>query len=158
YVIHGSRDRTTALFQPPDAMTGLHADADPISALQAALEGSYVIGRELGGGAMARVFVATETAFGRDVVVKVLRPELAAGFSVERFKREIAVAAKLQHPSIVPVLSAGEAGGFLYYTMPFVDGESLAERLARLGELPISVVLRVLRDVADALAYAHAQG
>jgi len=104
---------------------------------------------------MSRVFVATETAFGRKVVVKVLKPELAEGVSVERFKREIAVAAKLQHPHIVPLLSAGQQDGVLYYTMPFVDGESLRQRLEREIELPVPDVVRMLREIAAALAYAH---
>ena len=107
---------------------------------------------------MARVFLAHETALGRRVVVKVLSPTLAAGVSADRFRREILLVAKLQHPHIVPVHAAGELGGLPYFTMPFVDGESLRARLAREGELPISEVLRLLRDVASALAYAHAQG
>jgi tRNA A-37 threonylcarbamoyl transferase component Bud32 len=107
---------------------------------------------------MARVFLAHETALGRRVVVKVLSPTLAAGVSADRFRREILLVAKLQHPHIVPVHAAGELGGLPYFTMPFVEGESLRARLAREGELPISEVLRLLRDVASALTYAHAQG
>ncbi len=107
---------------------------------------------------MARVFLAHETALGRRVVVKVLSPTLAAGVSADRFRREILLVAKLQHPHIVPVHAAGELGGLPYFTMPFVEGESLRARLTREGELPISEVLRLLRDVASALAYAHAQG
>jgi serine/threonine-protein kinase len=118
----------------------------------------YTIERELGGGGMARVFLAHETALGRRVVVKVLSPTLAAGVSADRFRREILLVAKLQHPHIVPVHAAGELGGLPYFTMPFVEGESLRARLAREGELPISEVLRLLRDVASALTYAHAQG
>jgi tetratricopeptide (TPR) repeat protein len=106
---------------------------------------------------MSRVFVADETAFGRKVVVKVLPPDLAAGVSVDRFKREIQVAARLQHPHIVPVLSAGESDGFPFYTMPFVEGSSLRARLAT-GGLSISEVVGVLREVARALAYAHERG
>ncbi|MFI5242320.1 MAG: protein kinase [Gemmatimonadales bacterium] len=123
--------------------------------LQASLGANYTIERELGGGGMSRVFVATETTLGRTVVVKVLPPELAHAVSVERFRREIAMAAKLQHPHIVPLLTAGETDGLPYYTMPFIDGESLRARLARIGELPLEDVVRVLRDVAGALAYAH---
>jgi len=104
---------------------------------------------------MSRVFAATETALGRSVVVKVLPPDLAAGVSTERFKREIAVAARLQHPHIVPLLSAGEMDGVPYFTMPFVQGESLRVRLARRGELPVSESVRILREIASALAYAH---
>ena len=107
---------------------------------------------------MSRVFTATETALGRSVVVKVLPPDLAAGVSTERFKREIAVAARLQHPHIVPLLSAGEMDGVPYFTMPFVQGESLRVRLARRGELPVSESVRILREIASALAYAHEHG
>src|SRR3972149_4478013 len=104
--------------------------------LQASLGRAYTIERELGGGGMSRVFVADETALGRKVVVKVLPPDLAAGVSVDRFKREIQMAARLQHPHIVPVLSAGEIAGLPYYTMPFVDGSSLRARLPE-GPLPL---------------------
>jgi serine/threonine-protein kinase len=107
---------------------------------------------------MSHVYVAEERAFGRQVVVKVLRDDLTEGASAERFKREIALLAKLQHPHIVPLLSAGEEGGTLYYTMPFVEGESLRQRLDQQGELPIADVMRVLREVAAALAYAHKRG
>jgi tRNA A-37 threonylcarbamoyl transferase component Bud32/tetratricopeptide (TPR) repeat protein len=127
-------------------------------ALQAALGPAYTIERELGGGGMSRVFVALETAFGRQVVVKVLPPELAAGLSADRFRREIQLAARLQHPHIVPVLAAGEAGDVLYYTMPFVAGESLRSRLRRAGELPVPLALRLLTEVTRALAYAHRHG
>jgi serine/threonine-protein kinase len=126
--------------------------------LQHSLGDAYRIERELGGGGMSRVFVALETSLGRRVVVKVLLPELAAGVSVERFRREIHLAAQLQHPHIVPLLSAGESEGLPYFTMPFVDGESLRARLLRERELPIPEASRVLRDVASALAYAHARG
>ncbi len=107
---------------------------------------------------MSRVFVAEETALGRKVVIKVLPPETAAQVSFERFKREILLAAKLQHPHIVPLLTAGESDGLPYFTMPFVDGESLRVRLARHGELPVNTATRILREVASALAYAHEHG
>ena len=126
--------------------------------LQAALGETYSIERELGGGGMSRVFLATEIALGRRVVIKVLPPELAAGLSVDRFRREIQLAASLQHPHIVPVLAAGAAGGLLYYTMPMVEGESLRARLTHQGELPVGQAIRILRDVADALACAHERG
>jgi serine/threonine-protein kinase len=126
--------------------------------LQSSLGNTYTLDRELGGGGMSRVFTAHETALGRRVVVKVLPPELAAGVSTERFKREIAVAARLQHPHIVPLLSAGEMDGVPYFTMPFVEGESLRVRLARRGELPVSESVRILREIASALAYAHEHG
>ena len=104
---------------------------------------------------MSRVFVAEERALGRRVVIKTLLPEMAAGVSVERFKREITLAARLQHPHIVPLLAAGDSDGLLWYTMPLVEGESLRERLAR-SPLPLDDALRILRDVALALEYAHA--
>ena len=127
--------------------------------VQAALGGAYTIRHELGGGGMSRVFVADEAALGRTVVVKVLRPELAEGLSAERFKREVRLAARLQHPHVVPLLAAGALdGGVLYYTMPFVEGESLRARLEREGALPVADAIGVLRDVASARAAAHARG
>jgi serine/threonine-protein kinase len=126
--------------------------------LQATLGTAYSIDRELSGGGMSRVFVATETALGRTVVIKVLSPDLAEGLNADRFRREIQFAARLQHPHIVPLLAAGESGGLPYFTMPFIQGESLRERLVSRGELPISDATRVLREVASALAYAHADG
>ena len=126
--------------------------------LQAALGSAYTVERELGGGGMSRVFVAEENALRRKVVVKVLPTELFAGVSLERFNREILVAARLQHPHIVPVLAAGEMNGIPYYTMPFVEGESLRARLARGVAVPITEVVALLRDVAKALAYAHERG
>jgi TolB-like protein/tRNA A-37 threonylcarbamoyl transferase component Bud32/tetratricopeptide (TPR) repeat protein len=107
---------------------------------------------------MSRVFLATENALGRQVVIKVLPPALAEGVSSARFTQEIRVAARLQHPHIVPLLSAGEALDVPWFAMPFVEGESLRERLKRSGELPVSDVLRILREVAGALAYAHGRG
>jgi len=126
--------------------------------LQATLGDAYAIERELGGGGMSRVYVAQDVALRRLVVVKVLPPDLAAGVNVERFAREVRLAARLQHPHIVTVHSAGVSNGLPYYTMPFVDGETLRERLARGGALPVGEALRLLRQVADALAYAHRQG
>jgi eukaryotic-like serine/threonine-protein kinase len=107
---------------------------------------------------MSRVFVAREAALGRDVVIKVLPPEMAAGVSIERFKREIAVAAKLQQANIVPLLAAGDADGLPYYVMPYVRGESLRARLARDGELPVADAIGILREVARALSNAHEHG
>ncbi|HEY0241752.1 MAG TPA: serine/threonine-protein kinase, partial [Gemmatimonadaceae bacterium] len=122
------------------------------------ISGSYAIERELGGGGMSRVFLATETQLDRKVVIKVLPENVAAGISAERFRREIQLAAKLQHSHIVPVLTAGEVLGRPYFTMPFIDGESLRQRLDRVGELPLAEALRLLREVASALAYAHKHG
>ncbi len=127
--------------------------------LQATLGDSYRLERELGGGGMGRVFVAEETTLERKVVVKVLPPEMGRSMSADRFRREIQLAAKLQHPHIVPLLAAGATPeGMLYYTMPYIEGDSLRRRLTRAGELPIPEALRILRQVVDALAYAHARG
>ena len=129
--------------------------------LNRSLSGAYHIERELGGGGMSRVFLAEERALGRRVVVKVLSPELSHELSAERFAREVRLSARLQHPNIVPVLTAGAAAEVPYYTMPFIEGESLRTRLARVppGErLPRPQAIAVLRDVARALAYAHELG
>ena len=126
--------------------------------LTVAFSGTYTIERELSGGGMSRVFLATERSLGRQVVVKVLPNELTAQISIERFRREIAVAAQLQHPHIVPLLAAGEVDGLPYFTMPYVKGDSLRARIARHGELPTSDAVRVLREVASALAFAHDGG
>jgi tetratricopeptide (TPR) repeat protein len=126
--------------------------------LQSSLGTQYRLERELGGGGMSRVFLAEESALGRKVVIKLLPPELAAVLSADRFQREVRLAAALQHPHIVPLLAAGSAGDILYYTMPFVEGESLRARLAREHELPVPEAVRLLREVVDALAYAHRQG
>src|SRR5438067_1088656 len=107
---------------------------------------------------MSRVFTAEERALGRRVVVKVLSPDLAAGVSAERFKREIQLTARLQHPHIVPILSAGDADGLPYYTMPFVEGESLRVRLLRTGAMSVADAASILRDVARALEFAHEKG
>ena len=126
--------------------------------LTAALVDRYVIERELGSGGMATVYLAEDVKHHRQVAVKVLRPELAAVLGAERFLREIEIAANLTHPHILPLYDSGEADGFLYYVMPYIEGESLRDRLARERELPISEALRLLRDVADALDYAHQRG
>lgn len=126
--------------------------------LQAALAPSYTLERELTGGGMSRVFVATDTTLGRKVVIKVLPPELAAGVNHERFRREIQVAAQLQHPHIVPLLSAGEQHTLIWYTMPYIHGLSLREALARGDRFAVKDVLRILHEVAEALEYAHGMG
>ncbi|HQR18607.1 MAG TPA: serine/threonine-protein kinase, partial [Gemmatimonadales bacterium] len=123
-------------------------------ALQAVLGGAFTLEAELTGGGMSTVYRARDNALQRSVVVKVLPPELAATVSVERFKREILVSAALQHPHIVPVLTAGEVDGLPFYVMPFIDGESLRARLAR-GPLSVRESVSVLKDVARALSYAH---
>ena len=134
------------------------SDAMLQSEVQAALGDQFTIERELPRGGMSRVFVATENALHRRVVIKVLAPELAATLSAERFKREIGLAARLQHPHIVPLLSAGLAGAHLYYTMPFVDGESLRQRMDRERPMAFPDISTILEAVARALAYAHDEG
>lgn len=134
---------------------------DPLSltdALQEVLGEEFQVTGELGGGGMSRVFVAHDTRLDRKVVVKVLSADLAAAVSVDRFEREILVAAGLQHPNIVSVISAGEADGLPYFIMPFVEGESLRKRLSRDGALPIGETVSILRDIARALEYAHGKG
>jgi eukaryotic-like serine/threonine-protein kinase len=126
--------------------------------VQAALAGTYVVERGLADGGNAHLFVATEIALGRRVALKVLRPELRAAIDATRFRREIQLAAGLMHPNIVPILTAGEAAGFLYYTMPFVEGRSLRALLERHQEVAIGDVMSLLHDVARALAYAHSRG
>lgn len=126
--------------------------------LQQMLGATYTLDRELGGGGMSRVFIATESALGRKVVVKVLPPDVAAEVKVERFKREIQFLARLTHPHIVPLLAAGGEGGLFYYVMPFVQGQSLRTRIIHRGELPVAQVVRTLREVASALAFAHENG
>ena len=122
------------------------------------LGSAYELKRELGGGGMSRVFLAHDRSLGRDVAVKLLLPELAAGISIERFRREIALAARLQHPNIVTVLTAGEVNGLPYFTMPFVRGESLRALLERGERVEIRRAIRILRDVGCALARAHEEG
>ncbi|MEI2719883.1 MAG: serine/threonine-protein kinase [Gemmatimonadales bacterium] len=125
--------------------------------LQAHLGDAFRIERELGGGGMSRVFLATEVRLARSVAIKVLSPELAQGINAERFEREILLAASLQQANIVPVLAAGDVAGLPYFTMPFVEGESLRNRI-RGGGIPIADVIAILRDVTKALAYAHTRG
>jgi len=129
-----------------------------IDILQSALAPGYTLERELTGGGMSRVFVATDVTLARKVVVKVLPPELAAGVNHERFRREIQVAAQLQHPHVVPLLSAGEQESLIWYTMPFINGESLREAVARGQHFSVKEVVRIMRDVAEALDYAHGLG
>jgi eukaryotic-like serine/threonine-protein kinase len=128
------------------------------TALAAALRGRYLIERELGRGGMATVYLARDAKHDRFVALKVLHPDLAATLGVDRFQREIRIAARLQHPHILSLYDSGETVGQLWFTMPYVEGETLRERLRSQGELPISEAVRILRDLADALAYAHAQG
>jgi serine/threonine-protein kinase len=126
--------------------------------LQAALADRYTIQRMLGRGGMATVFLALDLKHEREVAIKVLHPELAATLGPERFDREIKFAAKLQHPNILGLFDSGSADGFLYYVMPFVQGESLRERLERDHLLPVDFAVHVALEVADALSYAHSLG
>jgi len=126
--------------------------------LQAELRGRYAIERELGRGGMATVFLARDLRHERPVALKVLHPELAATLGPERFLREIRLAARLQHPHILTVLDSGDAAGQLWFTMPYVEGETLRDRLRREGQLPLEDALRIARETADALDYAHQHG
>ena len=126
--------------------------------LTAALADRYAIERELGQGGMATVYLAEDLKHHRKVAIKVLREDLAASLGSARFLREIEIAAQLQHPNILPLLDSGDADGFLYYAMPYVTGQSLRERLAREGELPVHEAVRLISEVVDALAYAHEHG
>jgi serine/threonine protein kinase/Tol biopolymer transport system component len=126
--------------------------------LKGALADRYAIEREVGAGGMATVYLARDLRHDRRVAVKVLRPELAAVMGAERFLSEIRTTANLQHPHILPLFDSGEAGGFLYYVMPFVEGESLRERLDRERQLPVAEAVRIATAVAGALSYAHEQG
>ena len=129
-----------------------------IDALRRDLAGRYTLERELGRGGMADVFLATDLRYQRRVALKVLRAEVAQAIGRERFQREIATAARLQHPHILPLFDSGEAGGLLYYVMPLIEGESLRARLSRETQLPIADAVGIAREVADALAYAHSRG
>ena len=131
-------------------------DSSLSDALQRSIGPGFRVGRELGGGGMSRVFLATELSLERQVVIKVLSPELAKGVSAERFRREIQLVARLQHPHVVPILSAGDADGALYYVMPFLSGESLRARITREGQLSVRDAVHVLRETLDALSFAHA--
>ena len=130
----------------------------PVERLQQALDDRYRIERELGRGGMATVYLAQDLRHQRPVALKVLSPELGAAIGPERFHREIAIAARLQHPHILPLFDSGDADGLVWYAMPFIEGESLRDRLTREGALPIDTAVHVVREVAGALDYAHAQG
>jgi len=133
-------------------------DSEPLLSLKEALASSYRFERQLGEGGMATVYLATDLKHHRPVAIKVLRPELSAAVGPERFLREIEIAATLQHPHILPLFDSGQVNSLLYYVMPFVEGESLRDRLSREKQLPLADALRIAREVADALAYAHARG
>ncbi len=123
-----------------------------------ALSDRYAVERELGRGGMATVYLARDLKHDRQVALKVMRPEIAAALGGDRFLREIEIAGRLQHPNILMMLDSGEVDGLLYYVMPYAEGESLRQRLEREGQLPIDDALHISREVASALAHAHAQG
>jgi eukaryotic-like serine/threonine-protein kinase len=125
--------------------------------LQAALDGDYIVERELTAGGQSRLFLATDANLPRQVVVKILPPELAGEVQMTRFKREIAVLVRLQHPHIVPIIGMGSTTDLIWYVMPYIAGESLEARLVR-GPLPVREGIRVIHEIADALAHAHSTG
>jgi serine/threonine-protein kinase len=128
---------------------------DQLARLSVALAGRYRLGRDLGAGGMATVYLANDLRHDRPVALKVLKPELAAAVGGDRFLREIRITARLTHPHVLPLLDSGEADGFLYYVMPYVEGESLRDRLNREKQLPLDDALQIACEVADALGYAH---
>jgi tetratricopeptide (TPR) repeat protein len=132
--------------------------SDLVQQLRAEVSDRYVIEREIGSGGMAHVLLAHDVRHGRKVALKVLRPDLGSAVAADRFLREIQIAAQLSHPHIVPLHDSGEAAGMLYYVMPFVEGESLRDRLNRTKTLPVEEALGIAKEVADALAFAHAHG
>ena len=129
--------------------------ADLSERLGVALASRYTLQRELGQGGMAKVFLAHDLKYERAVAVKVLRPELAAEVGPARFLREIQIAARLHHPHILPLYDSDQVDGLVYYVMPYIEGETLRDRLARERQLPIGDALQIAREVADALSYAH---
>jgi len=134
------------------------SEAGHAERLEAALDGKYRIERKLGEGGMASVYLAEDLKHERKVALKILRPELAAVIGAERFLSEIKTTANLQHPHILPLFDSGEAGGYLYYVMPYIEGETLRDRLDREKQLGVQESLRITKDVADALDYAHRHG
>jgi serine/threonine-protein kinase len=132
--------------------------SDALGRLRAALEGRYRIERELGQGGMATVYLAEDLKHDRYVALKVLKPELAAVLGADRFVIEIKTTAALQHPHILPLFDSGTADGFLFYVMPFIDGETLRAKLDRETQLGVEEAVRIATDVADALDYAHQHG
>ncbi len=132
--------------------------SDPVARLKAALEGRYTIERELGQGGMATVYLARDLKHNRNVALKVLKPELAAVVGAERFLAEIETTANLQHPHILPLFDSGEAGGFLFYVMPYIEGETLADKIGREKQLPVDEALGIATSVASALQHAHDKG
>jgi tetratricopeptide (TPR) repeat protein len=132
--------------------------ADTLERLQTAVAGRYAIEREVGRGGMAVVYRARDLQHNRSIALKVLRPELAASIGADRFLREIQIEASLQHPHILPLYDSGRANGTLYYTMPYVEGETLRQRLAREKQLPVEDMVKIVTQVGDAVSYAHSHG
>src|SRR4051812_42516262 len=132
--------------------------ADIPDGLESSLADRYRIEREIGAGGMATVYLARDVRHGRAVALKVLRSDVAAAVGVERFQHEVILTAALQHPHILSLFDSGESAGCLYYVAPYVDGESLREKLEREGQLRIDQALEITRQVADALDYAHRHG
>jgi serine/threonine protein kinase len=132
--------------------------SDVLDRLQSALANRYHLERELGRGGMATVYLAHDLKHDRPVALKVLHPELGMALGPERFLREIQYAARLQHPHILTVLDSGESAGLLWYTMPYVEGESLRDRLRREVQLDLPDAVRIASEVSEALGYAHEHG
>ena len=132
--------------------------SDPVTRLNAALDGRYRVERELGEGGMATVYLADDIKHERKVALKVRKPELAAVVGADRFLAEIKTTANLQHPHILPLFDSGEADGFVFYVMPYVEGESLQDKLKRERQLPVEEAVRIASEVADALQAAHEAG
>jgi serine/threonine-protein kinase len=152
FCLHCGAATPTDLGVPPRTAA---TDISEIARVRKALSATYAIERVLGEGGMATVYLATDLKHRRQVAVKVMRPELAATLGADRFLREVEIAAQLSHPHILPVHDSGDAGGILYYVMPYVEGESLLERIRRETSLPVDEALRIAREVTEALAYAH---
>jgi len=128
-----------------------------IEQLREHLAPRYQVERQIGAGGMARVYLATERHPRRPVAIKILEPDVSTGLLYDRFIREVELSSRLNHPHIVPIFAAGDAGGLLYYVMPYIEGESLRQRLVKQGALPLEEALHIALDIADALGYAHAQ-
>src|SRR5690348_15456775 len=144
---------------PPTSLPVLSADVENLAeALRKSFADIYRVEKEMRGGGMSRLFLATDLALNRQVVIKILPPELTSDMMVARFKRESEVTAHLQHPNILPIITAGARNGLMFYVMPFISGESLRARLLREKQLSISDSIRILCEVASALSYAHKQG
>jgi len=132
--------------------------SNTLDRLKSALADRYEIERQVGQGGMATVYLARDIRHQREVAIKVLRPDLAAALGPERFLREIRIAANLNHPHILPLFDSGEADGFLYYVMPYVEGDTLRTKIEKEGELPVAEAVKIIREIADALAFAHSKG